>query len=197
VHQRRVTPRPRVRGKRSEAKRSNERRALDVTISQADRTDGPTWPRRLTVTIARWWATSSRCGAGEGGRACLGGGVHPALWNAETFWSHPSREKRQWADLSEPAVSWSLPLVSTTAGVYHAVHAGAERDRRALLPQPEGAVRLATPVQKFRRSTTRNWLLDSLLQPATSTPIARLPEPGRISGSTTAASGLTTGVHYR
>ncbi len=31
VHQRRVTPRPRVRGKRSEAKRSNERWAMDVT----------------------------------------------------------------------------------------------------------------------------------------------------------------------
>jgi len=38
--------------------------------------------------------------------------------------------------------------------------------------------------------------MDSLVQPAAATPIARVPEPCGVSGSTTPTSGLTAGVHY-
>jgi hypothetical protein len=62
-------------------------------------------------------------------------------------------------------------------------------------PQPQGRVRVAASVDKFGRSTKSDWLMYSLVQAATATPVARGSESCAISGSRSATSGLTVGEH--
>jgi len=58
-HQRSVTPRPRVQGRRSIAPVSDSPRAIDSHTSTAALTAGPPWPRSSTAATARSSAGSS------------------------------------------------------------------------------------------------------------------------------------------
>jgi hypothetical protein len=60
VHQRRLTPRPRVQGRRSQAEKSNARWAMDVTHIPWARMARATWRQLSTATTASSSASNSR-----------------------------------------------------------------------------------------------------------------------------------------
>jgi len=69
-----------------------------------------------------------------------------------------------------------LPRLPATTGIHHAVHAGAEWPRRALLSKSEGGMRLAAQLQLLRRSSLPPDAMDWLVQHRPSPSSAGLPK---------------------
>src|SRR5262249_19511545 len=115
----------------------------------------PPW---LSINLARVYARSS------------GSSPNPS----------PSGHPRQRPDLPEPSLPRRVSGLAPAQGIHHAVHAGAERGGRTLLPQPEGRVRLAAQLPELHRGPPRGAAVDPLVQRGASPSGARLPQPARI-----------------
>jgi hypothetical protein len=116
--------------------------------------------------------------------------------------------ERQWVGLHQPQVPRGVPALPPLPGVHHALHARTERADRAILPFPQGGVRMATQLRVLRGGTKSNPRLDRLVQPRKAAPgtgvslARRLPGEesrrggGQLSGSTCLKGSLTKGGHY-
>jgi Integrase core domain/HTH-like domain len=165
VHQRQPTPRPRVQGRISQAARSNERWAMDLTHVYCGR-DG--WAHLAAVIdchdrelVGHEFALRGRANEAERAleEACLErfGMLRPTgatpVVRSDNGLIYQSRRFRG-----------GVSRLSAHAGVHHALHAGAERDDRALLPQLEGGVRLAAQLRQLRARPARGERVDPLVQ---------------------------------
>ena len=145
VHQRVSTPRPRVRGWTSQARRSNERWAMDVTHIPCGH-DG--WAHLAAVidchdreVIGYEFALRSRAKEAERAveAACLArvGTLRPVgapVLRSDNGLIFQSRQFRQ-----------ACRTIGSTR-IHYAVHAGAERHHRTVLSQSQRRVCLATHV---------------------------------------------------
>lgn len=99
-------------------------------------------------------------GPGQGGRTGSGIGLPLPLRDYPARGRDAGCEVRQRPRVPEPALSGGHEVLPTDAGVHHALHPGAERHHRTLLPQSERGVRLAALFEDFEhaRRAIRDWI---------------------------------------
>ena len=151
VHQRSVTPRPRVQGLKSRAERSDERWSMDVTHVPCG-TDG--WGH-LTAAIdchdreVTGYEFALRGRAKEAERAleeaCLArfgtlrpDGATPVVRSDNGLIFQSRRFSRR------------VPRLLAAPGVHNSLYARTKRDRRAVFPQPKGRMCLAAQLRRLR-----------------------------------------------
>ncbi len=88
MHQRPVTPRPRVQGRRSQPRAATSDGRPMSPMSTAAPTAGHTWRPSSTATIVRSWATSS---PGEAGQRRPNGRSRRPAWRASGRCVHPGQ----------------------------------------------------------------------------------------------------------
>src|SRR5262249_54846265 len=98
--------------------------------------------------------------------------------------------------LSKSAVPDGLSRLPAGSGVHYPLHAGAERDHRALLPQREGRMCLAAQLRQLRARPARAEGMDLLVQRGAPAPGTGLSEPPRIPGARSNSRGLIPREHY-
>src|SRR5206468_1746137 len=121
VNQRQTTPRPRVKGRRSRASRSNERWAMDVTHIDCG-ADG--WAHLAAVIDCHdrelvGYEFARRGRAKEAERA-LEAACTDRLGTLRPAGGHAGLAQRQWLDLSESSVSCGVSRLSAAPGIHHA-----------------------------------------------------------------------------
>ena len=122
--------------------------------SPAGRTAGRIWPPSSTATTARSigleFALRGRAKEAERAleEACL-----KRFGTLRPQGPTPIGALRQRPDLSVPPLPSGLQGLPASPGVHHALHPRAERHHRALLPHPQGRVRLAAQLHRFHPRT--------------------------------------------
>lgn len=197
VHQRKKTPRPRVRGWKSQATASNQRWAMDVTHIPCG-TDG--WAHLAAVIdchdreiVGYELALRSRVKEAERAleEACLRrfGTLRPRgdspVIRSDNGLIFQSRRFRAACRDYQLTREFITPL-----------YPGAERHDRALLPKPQRRVRLAPKLPQLQGRTPGHIPMDPLVQPRTPTPGPELPIPRPGPGATITPGGLKSGEHY-
>lgn len=191
VHQRSVTPRPRVQGRRSIAPVSDSRWAIDLTHVYCGE-DG--WGHLAAISDCCdreivGWEFSLRGRAREAERAleeaCLHrfGTLRPErptpVIRSDNGLIFTARRFRAACRDYRLRQEFITPYTPEQNGMI-----------QALLPQSQGGVRLAAQLRRLRRGTGGDRQLDSLGQRASSPSGARLPEPASVQVATTTGGGL-------
>ena len=191
VHQRAVTPRPRVHGMVSRAKATNQRWAMDVTHIPCGRRLGAPGrghrlprPRDRRLRVRPPWPC-------QGGRAGARGGLPQAFRHPPAEGPTPIVRSDNGLIFQSRRFRAACKDYRLQPGVHHALHARAERHHRALLPHPQGGVCLAAQLHRFHPRTKGGHRLDSSLQHPAPALGPRLQEPHRVPRPTRTQGGLT------
>jgi putative transposase len=191
VHQRRMTPRPRVQGHRSRATRSNERWAMDLTHIDCG-ADG--WAHFAAVIdchdrelVGYEFARRGRAKEAERAleAACIErfGTLRPEgptpVVRSDNGLIFQSRRFRAACRDYRLRQEFITPYTPEQNGIV-------ERFFRSL----EGGMRLAAQLPELRGGAPRGAAVDRMVQRAASASGARLPEPAPVSEATGATCGL-------